>query len=395
MPALSNYFGFLAHNIGKDLRLPEMNVSENLGFNPVRTAKASEPVNVTTNTPLIQSAIRNNAANVPAVNSPNNVLGRGVTGGGNAAAPVSSTPPGNDIRGADVQNQLNAGNNIIDRDFELALNELSVQEQGLYRQADQSKGEITSQGNRARNVLQEQRDTNLAGVSREEQTAQKQADSGLQLARDLFRQLTQTNIANLSAAGLSSSSVAEALAERLGIETARRIAGITGSRDEILQNAAQEKTRIEKVFGQKKLEIEGMITQEIGKVQQVLMQGLDTINNARRAAAVDKANARERLLADAQSRVAELQAQAQEWNYELQQAAAKRQAALDESINLFTATPQDFSNLTKNINAIAPALQGTGLDFGIDVNKRGEMGIQFSSPKREEDEDLEALLGEI
>lgn len=331
-----------------------------------------------------QSVQRQSAAPIgPAYRGPVN---NKATGGGNAAAPVNSAPPGSDIIRNDIQQQTDAGNNIIDRDFEQALSELALQEQGLQRQAGLSEQQVRTQGDQAKTSLQEARDTSLTGLSREEQTAQKQASSAMQQARDLYRQMQQQNIAQLSATGLSSSSVAEALAERLGVETARRIAGVTGSRDEVIQNVELERSRINNVFQTKKQQLEESIGLQITQIQQSLLQGLDTINNARSAAAADKANARERLLSSAQSQVAQLQAQAQQFQQQLQEAAAKRTAAVSESLNLLTATPQDFSNLTSNIGAIAPALQGTGLDFGINVNQKGQPTFQFTSPKKEKED---------
>lgn len=315
------------------------------------------------------------------------------TGGGNAAAPTA--PAGQQPIRDDIQNQLNSGNSIIDRDFDTALSILASQEGGIRRDAETATSQIQNQGQQARTALEDQRGTSLTGLSEQEQTAQKQAGSALQQARDLYRQMQQQNVAQLSATGLSSSSVAEALAERLGVETARRIAGVTGSRDEVIQNISKERARVENVFAQKKTELEQQIGLQIQEVQNSLLRGLDTINNARNQAATDKANARERLLQNAQSQVAQLQAQAQQFQQELQASAARRQASLNESLNLLIATPADFQRLTSNIQSIAPALQGTGLDFGINVNQQGQPTFQFSSPATKEEDDLEALLSGI
>lgn len=302
----------------------------------------------------------------------------------------------NDLAGLDtLQQDINRSvddlGSIIDRDFESALAQLGTQEQNLRSSAGVAEQGVRAQAQQSRTALQNQQQASLAGIGKEEQQAQTTSNSALREARDLNRQIQQQNIAQLSSLGISSSSVAEALAERLGVETARRIGGITGSRDEILQNLQAERTRINEVATQKLADLEQSVGVQISQIQNNLMAGLNQINTARDTAARDKANRRAELLSSAQTQIANLKAQAQQFQQQLQQAAARRQASVNESLNLLTASPQDFGNLISNVNALAPSLQSAGLQFS-NVNPNGSFSLGPAridkTQDQEEDENL-------
>jgi hypothetical protein len=133
-------------------------------------------------------------------------------------------------QGVDVINQnANEGNDLIDQDYNNAMNELAGQEELLNSTNQQAQGELTNQGQEVNTQLSKEKATNESGVQSQLSTGEKNYTSNIQQARDIFNQVQQKNVADLSALGISSSSVAEALAERLGVETARRIAGATGT----------------------------------------------------------------------------------------------------------------------------------------------------------------------
>jgi hypothetical protein len=290
------------------------------------------------------------SANVPVgyqYNDRPGVLGASTTGsggGGVGATGTGQSQAGTDLLNQNINNQLNTGNEIIDRDYETAIAGLESQENTLRGSAGAAEQSIRASYAPARTAVQEVGATNLSKLGEEEATARGQEASGLRQARDLFRQTQQQNIAQLSGLGISSSSVAEALAERLGVETARRVAGVTGSANEIVQNIAQEKTRVETFTKQKLADLEQNLAAGIGQIQQGLIAGINQLNQARQVAAADKANRRAELLTNAQNAVNQLQAQAQQFSQALQQWNAQRSAALQESQS-FLLNPTDFSGL--------------------------------------------------
>lgn len=279
-----------------------------------------------------------------------------ISGGGGTSA---QSPAGNQTLQNDVNRQVDDFGAIIDRDYETALGALQGQEEGLKGQASSSEQQIRAGYEPARTAIGQEQLTRESGLSTQESTARTQERSALQQARDLYRQLQQQNVAQLSGMGISSSSVSEALAERLGVETARRIAGVSGSTNEILQNIAQERTRVQTYYKQKLSDLEGQMSSQIAGIQQSLVSGLNQINTARQLAATDKANRRQELLSNAQSQIAQLQAQAQNFAQSLQQWQAQRESSLRDAQG-FVVKPTDFNGLTGAINNISSLPQVAG-----------------------------------
>lgn len=275
-----------------------------------------------------------------------------VTGGG------SAQPAGQDILQADVGRQVDDLGAIIDRDYDTAISALGGQESSLRSQAGAAEQTIRSQAAPTRTAIGEEQATRLAGLAGQETQATQQKESGLRQARDLFRQIQQQNVAQTSGLGISSSSVSEALAERLGVETARRIAGVTGSTDEVLRNISAEKTRVGSFFKQRLADVESSLQAQIGQIQSQLLAGVNQINAARNQAASDKANRRAELLSNAQSQMAQLQANAQSFAQSLQQWQAQKAAQLSQA-QQFIVSPTDFGPLQSALGNIQ-GLTGVG-----------------------------------
>lgn len=231
-------------------------------------------------------------------------------------------------KGKYIQDQQDAFNKQLEADYNNAMNELGNQESSLRGQAGTAEGMITNEAAKTRTALGQEQGTQEQGVQASLSTAEKQGTSAMQQARDVFRQTQQQNIAQLSALGISSSSVAEALAERLGVDVARRIAGVTGSIQEVRQNATNELGRIKNYFGQKMTQLQTDEQLQKQQIQQSLVQGLNQINSARNKAASDKAAARSNLMSQAQQAIATLTQQKQQFEQALQQWTAQKQAAL-------------------------------------------------------------------
>ncbi len=275
----------------------------------------------------------------------------GITGG--------NVPAGNPGLQNDINRQTDDFASMIENDFNTAMGALNAQEESLRREGEGAISSSQAEAGQARTELQNTQATNISGLTGQEQTVRKQESSGLQQARDLFRQIQQQNIAKLSGLGISSSSVAEALAERLGVETARRIAGVSGSANEVINNIAAEKTRVNTYFQQKMSDLEASLKASTDNIRASLLDGISQINQARNQAASDKANQRTQLFSNAQSALANLQANAQNFQQQLQQWQASKSSALDSAKN-FAFNPTDFSGLNNQLGLIS-SLQNAGL----------------------------------
>ena len=221
-----------------------------------------------------------------------------------------------------------AGNAQIDADYESAMGMLSGAEAGLQSQAGVANQTIDQQFGAAKNEITNTQGIAEGATNKSLQTAETEGKSAMQQARDVYGQVQQRNNAQLSALGISSSSVNEALAERLGVETARRIAGVTGSLGEARQNAVNELGRIKTYYQGKIADMTNQVAVQKATIQNSLIQGLNQINQARGQAASDKAQARSNLLSQVQNQIYSLTQQQQQFEQSLQQWAATKSSAL-------------------------------------------------------------------
>lgn len=285
-----------------------------------------------------------------------------------------------------------------DYEFEQALNYIGQQEGAANQRATADISAQEAAGTKASNLAQQSRETNLQGLSQEQATAETQAGTGLRDARDLFRQIQQSNIAQLSGLGISSSSVSEALAERLGVETARRIAGISGSLSEVRQNIEKERTRVNTVYQQKLGEIKDATDTAIGRIRANLSQQLADLGQARGQAAIDKARARTDIVVNARNQVQQIQNQAYQANQAVEQAAAKRDEALNQA-KQFMFQPTDFSGMQNYINKVSELPSVGGLQAVPSFQPTNVYGQGFLNPsvnfeqKKYQNGDLQQMDG--
>lgn len=249
-----------------------------------------------------------------------------------------------------IQQQQDNGNAQIDDDYNQSMGMLDSAQSGLQGQASSSSAQITNDAASVRTSLGAQQATGEQGVQSSLSTSEKQGTSAMQQARDLFRQTQQSNNAQLSALGISSSSVSEALAERLGIETARRIAGVTGGLDEVRLNAVNELGRVKNYYAEKKTQLDENVRIQKDQIQQSLMQGLNQINSARSQAASAKSEARANLLSQVQTQIYQLTTQQQQFDQSLKTWATQKSAALTPLTTNTGLQEQfkNFSNLTQS-----------------------------------------------
>lgn len=282
------------------------------------------------------------------------------------------------------QQQAN-GNSQIDSDYETAMGMYSGAEQGLRSQAGTAEGSIVNEAAATSTQLGQEQAVQEQGAQATLSTAEKQGTSAMQQARDLFRETQQGNNAQLSALGISSSSVSEALAERLGVETARRIAGVTGSLDEVRLNTTKELGRIKTYYEQKATQMQDWVANEKSKIQNTLMNGLNQINTARSQAASDKASARANLLSQVQNQIYSLTQQQQQFDQSLQQWAAQKSAALQP----IAQDPNYLNTLMSTANTFNQQFAPSGFTYlpEVSVNSKGQMSGSITAQKKAGEED--------
>lgn len=294
-----------------------------------------------------------------------------------------------------VQSNQDAGNSQIEADFNQAMEMLNSSESGLRSQAGAATGQIESGAATARNEITNTQTVGEQGVNTSLQQAEKQGASAIQQARDLFRQTQQSNNSQLSAMGLSSSSVSEALAERLGVETARRIGGITGSLDEVRKNATMELGRIKTYYTGKLADVTNWVNDQKAVIQNSLIQGINQINSARSQAASAKAQARSNLLSQVQSQLGQLAQQQQQFQQSLDAWAAQKSAALTP----IAQDPNYVQNLLAQTQQIQKGFNPSQFvatpSFNVDSKGQYTGQINLQKPPQEDEELINPFAAQV
>lgn len=282
-----------------------------------------------------------------------------------------------------VNSNTNQYNDFINQDYNNAIGYLDQQEQGIRGDAGIAENEISTGYTSAIGSLGNAQSEGQAGVANQVQTGEKSASNAMQQARDVFRQTQQNNIMQLSGAGLSSSSVNEALSERLGIETARRIFSVTGNLDEIRQNASKELSRINQYYSNKKIELESTKNIEVSKIKSALNQGLNQINNSRNQATSDKAKSRFDLLSNAQSQIASIKQQQLQFENSLKEWATKNSSALQP----LATDPSFLKSISDTQNNFNSTFNPTGFNyapsFSTNANGQVNSAVKWSPTKKD------------
>jgi vacuolar-type H+-ATPase subunit I/STV1 len=378
----------MAH-AGSWLGLPDFGATEwlqGLGGGGVRNAQGGS----TLRNPSVQEFLPSNFRSAEQIKlspsggqqSSQSGLYGGVSGVKNSS--LGTSPSSTQTYENAINQQTDDLGSILDRDYETAMGALASQEEGLQGAATNAVTQAEAGYAPARTQIQNEKTTAETGVQGEVQTAEKQSKTAMQEARDLYRQTQQQNIAQLSGLGISSSSVAEALAERLGVETARRIAGVTGSLGEVRQNAAKELTRIKTYYEGKLSDLETQLGAAKSNIQTQLLEGIRQINTARNQAATDKANRRTELISNAQTAIAQIQSNAQSFAQTLELWAKQKTDALTP----ITTDPNYLANLQTQTANINKSFAPTGFEYAPNFNQYGQAsGYTLKKKSGEEDTD--------
>ncbi|MFH0863862.1 MAG: hypothetical protein V1858_02155 [Candidatus Gottesmanbacteria bacterium] len=371
---LQNVLGRAVATAGEKFNLPEMGWSERITNNPVITKPYVQNPGGTYQTLMKPSNYVSPLANIggsyPIAGGRPEVLGANTGGGGGGGAGdnnynVPASIPGNPINNID-QGVSDYGK-LIEEDYNIIMGGLSGQEQGIRSEAGISQEQIGNEFTGTMSQLGQEQATNVSGVESQLGTAETGAKSALQQARDLFRETQQSNIAQLSGLGISSSSVSEALAERLGVETNRRIFGISNSLQDIRQNATKELSRINNYFQERKTNLEKAKTLELSKIQQGLINGINQINTARNQAATDKARSRLELISNAKSSVDYINQQTDAFKKSLDDWNNQKTSVLKP----LATDPQYAETIATNMQTLNTNYAPTGYKYVPQINGQG------------------------
>lgn len=274
----------------------------------------------------------------------------------------------------------------IDAEFNAALG-AADQSEGYLRQ---EAGLRTSQAEEgyapAKTQIQQEGARRTEDLTSQATNQQARSQSAVEQARQLYRELGQGNNAYLAAGGISSSSVAEALSERLGRETASRIAGITGETNEVLGNIDKEKGRVVEFTQTKLTDLERELANAKSNIQLALQQGLGQISSARSLATTQKASARAEVARQAKAQAEAAQQQATQFAQQLYMWQTQRQAALDDSKNYVVNTPK-APDLNSQLSQLKN-FQGLGIGVPAGYESLGvQPGTIIPRPKTKDEED--------
>lgn len=400
--------GILNPHQGSWLGMPDYGITEAIGglLGTPRTAQGGSNI-LGTN----QSSANNNNNNLnnynistggPQYNPPvvNNIPTNGQVLGSGTSSSGSGTN-----RNSITQNAINSVNQgvgedtgLVQAEYDQAMNDLAGQEQNAYatygNMGAQVQAQGAAQGNRLAEGKQEQLDTAAQG----EQTAQQTQQQGLRTMRDTYNQLQQKNIADLSARGISSSSVAEALAEKLGVETMRRIGDITQGTQNVLNNIAKEKNRIVQVFNNKKAELDQSIALQVQDVQNKLAYALDQVRSQRGLAALQKQKGITDIAQQARQMIDSIKQNAWEYEQKLAAEAQRRTQATNDAMALLTYNQQGEAQLNPMVSNTVTALQQANPGLGYAPNAemiKGQPYVTgYSTYQKKEEDPLDAYINQ-
>lgn len=369
-------------NIG-GFNLPDFGISEALGIGPNNagvTNPGSSKLQTNTTVPVA-------GRNVPTYVAPKTV-NITPTNTNNSQAYSNYSAPSSPVAQSQqpyqqIQQAQDNGNSQIESDYNQSMSMLDSAQSGLQGQAQNANSVIDTGAGAATNEINNTQSIAQTGVADTLATGESQAKTAAMQARDVFRQTQQSNNAQLSALGISSSSVTEALAEKLGVDTARRIAGVSDSLGSIRLNATKEMGRIKDYYQGQISTLTQHVADQKQAIQSSLIQGLNQINQSRSQAASDKASARANLLSQVQSQIYQLTTQQQQFQQSLDQWAQQKSAALQpvaQDPSYVTNLVTQAANLTKQYQT-TPGLQGFTATPSFNQNAQGTYTGQITTNK--------------
>lgn len=305
------------------------------------------------------------------------------TGGGSNSGYRAPVPAAPDFSG--LNQQTDAYQDLIEQEYNNSISRINNEESSLRNQAGTAQSQVETDYFDVLNQLRAEQATKEEGVQSTLATGEKESTNQIQNARDLYRQMEQRNIAQLAGLGISSSSVAEGLGERLSVETARRMSGITNSQGEMRINATKELARVKDHFASATTNFNKLKANKIAEVNNSLLSGLQKLQSARNETSTAKQRGSMDLWVNAQNQVAQIQADYEKLKQAAQDWANKKATALIPlSVGDYNAAFE--TQMAKLQQQYDPSqFDFTINDEGVDTYGRVNRSVQVK-PKKKDDE---------
>lgn len=277
--AFKDLFGDIVSGAGTVLGLPEFGLSEAIKGQPSPLAaskqKPAGPVGLTGSSSILGAA--NQQTTAPT--APTAPAGGGAIGTGGAIADIEAN-----FR-ANIQELENLGGE--------ARGTAGLATKGVRSEFGRAGGDIRGLAEEAQGEF---------GLA--EETVGQEETSALRQARQLSGELGQRNIAQLSALGISDSSAAAALQERLGRDTFAAINSITQNRQQAITNIGIQRSKVENDFKRQLANLKEQEAQAVEQINLNLQSALNRINESKTLASNQKAAARNQIVTQAQQAAA-------------------------------------------------------------------------------------------
>ena len=166
-------------------------------------------------------------------------------------------------------------------------------------EATNARGALQGDYDVASSTLGQQKTKQLGSLDESGQTVQRNTANALGEARTTYNELGQKNQAYLSATGLGSSSVAEALQEKLGRDTFKAIENLTQNRDATLQNIEKQRGEVNQFYSTKEAELINGLNSAKQQITTQLQRSLAEVDRDRSLNEANRAAKKAEVIADA------------------------------------------------------------------------------------------------
>ncbi len=396
---MANWLGNLVDVVGTKARLPEFGLSEALSGN------------------LFSNPGQASTVNTGRIKSVNEWAG-GLLGVNSKSAGAQTAPQGGQVQGSSIQlpdgslgqPPLGGGGGggggsaanlaLLDQEYNNAYAELDRLGGENQARAGLASEQIGTQYGAQEGDLRATQGTQIGKLGDSATAVTGQATNAVNDARTAFNELQQRNNANLSASGLGSSSVAEAMGEVLGRNTFEALNNIQTNKDTVLQNIEKEKTTTNQYYDRKVNELKAAKTQALQEVQLNLQSAMGRINDAKATSTLQKAQARQQAIQTAQAAASKVNSQLEEYNTALN--------TWNNSKNQINQLSQQFAvgdigqgDYVKALSQINQGLRQSGAGFQVNTAQyMNDLALpvtqrsgSYFTPLKVEDEEDAGLAG--
>lgn len=303
-----------------------------------------------------------------------------ISGGGGIAPATPAPAPAPTPNYAPSQSEIDQTNQLIDQSYNPAYQHLNDIEAQYRQEFPTAQAAIDQQAQHATTDITNEQNTNLAGLTKQRQTAQNEQTSQIAKARQLANELKQGNLTRFG----GSSSTGDAANELLNRTTASQFGDINKNFSDLQQQIAQEESNTNNFYTSKLNDLKKNQQLQQKQLKDQFDAKIREINGNR--AALDSEKAAKRLGA-----LQELSSAYRQMNYEAQtyaQQLADWKAYKDQAVQMakdFHAksfTIPGFNSKFGNFGAIqVGGVNGGGGGGGGGFNPLDMQGIVNNVPE--------------